>query len=285
MSFESMPEMKDIEREDKLSMVKFWYSRFNFLNALNGIRPGRVSYLLGTTGTGKTTLAGSIIADSAKDSSVLVVLSEENVLRYAKGIYKASPQVSKDNIKFISEKNIPEALRQDQKKILAWLEMHIIESGVRLVFWDNLTSSPLFALKFGPSGQEWAVIKIREICERLQVSFFIVLHTAKGINDNMNRFIEGEDVRGTQQSFISADFFYIFQRFSTGKTFYPFIRTVKHRGCDPKDKIHLLYFGNGIYVKDSPSSFEEMNEVFLKRNVLGKSMAQKKPESTQRAQW
>lgn len=270
MSCESMPELAQIQKEDQLSRVSFWYSRFHFLKEVNGIRPARVAYLLGTTGTGKTTLLASIIADSAMDSKVLVILSEESPSRYAKTIYTANPGVNKENIKFVLEKDIPEDVRADQKKIWSWLQLYIIESGVRLVFWDNLTSSPSFSQRFGAQGQEWIVLKVREFCENMQIAFFIVMHTSKTITDNMGRYIEGEDVRGTQQSFISADFFYIFQRFSVGKLFYPFIRTVKHRGTSPKEKIHLLYFGNGAYLKDNPSTYEEMNEVFMKRNVLGK---------------
>lgn len=271
MSMESMPEISEIHKQEQLNKVSFWNSRFGFLNETNGIRPGRVSYLLGTTGTGKSTLTAGIIADSAMDSPVLVILSEESPLRYAANIYKALPGVKKENINFILEKEIAEDLKKDQQRYFAWLEMYIIESGVRVVFWDNLTSSPLYRMSFGIQGQEWAVQKISQLCERMQISFFIVMHTGKGINDNMGRIIEGEDVRGTQQSFIGADFFYIFQRFTVDKLFYPFIRIVKHRGFNPKDKIHLLYFGNGVYLKDSPSTFEEMNEIFAKRNILGKT--------------
>ena len=270
MSIESMPEFSAIVREDQMSRVNVWGSRFKFLMAHNGIRPIRVSYILGTTGTGKSTLVAAIIGDSAKDSPVLVILSEESAVRSARSIYKATPSVNKDNITFLYEKNIPEDIRGNQQKLMAWFEMYIVQSGVKLVFWDNLTSSPLFSQAFGPSGQEWAIFRIRDLCESLEVSFFIVMHTAKAVTDNMNRYIEGEDVRGTQQSFIGADFFYVFQRFSAGQMFYPFIRTVKHRGTDPQNKIHLLKFSNGAYTMDSPSSYEEMNEVFMKRNVLGK---------------
>lgn len=271
MSIESMPDISAINREKQVNRITFWNSRFGFLNVTNGIRQSKVSYLLGTTGTGKTTLLASIIADSAAESSVLVILSEMTPVDYAGNIYAALPGVNKENIKFVSEKDIPEGLRGDQVKVWNWLKLYIVEAGVRLVFWDNLTSSPLFSLSFGPKGQEWAVHRIREMSENMQIAFFVVMHTAKGVTDNMGRFIEGEDVKGTHHSFISADFFYIFQRFSIGKTFYPFIRIVKHRGTNPEHKVHLLYFANGSYLKDTPSSFEEMNEVFLKRNVLGRA--------------
>jgi energy-coupling factor transporter ATP-binding protein EcfA2 len=269
MSLELMPDKDVIEKSAKLKSVKFWASRFNFLNEHNGIRPGKIHYLMGTTGTGKSTLAASIIADAAMDSPVLVIVSEESIEDYANRIYLTKQDVPKENIQFVYERNMNEAIKSDQDKVWAWLEMRIIEAGARLVFWDNLTSSPYFSQRFGPSGQEMAVSKIVEFGLKNKVAFFILMHTAKNVTDNFGKFIEGEDVRGTQQSFIGADFFYIFQRFSVKDQYFPFIRTVKHRGFNPK-RIHLLYFQNGVYLKDSPSDFEAMNNIFMKRNVLGK---------------
>jgi len=270
MNFESVPEVSALKREEQLSAVTFWGSRFNFLMAHNGLRPARVHWLLGTTGSGKTSLMSSIIADSAAEYPVLVILTEETVNRYAPNILKASPKLNQENLKFISEREIPASARGDQKKLITWLETRIVEAGVRLVFWDNITTSSLFSQRFGNAGQEETVLRIRDLAESLEVAFFIAIHTEKKVTDNMGRLIMGEDVRGTQQSFIGADFFYILQRFEVGNVFYPFIRTVKHRGYEPKDKIHLLHFGNGIYIKDTASNFDKMNEVFCHRNVLGK---------------
>lgn len=279
MTIELMPSMDQIIKAEQLKKVNFWFTRFNFLKVINGIRPSRISYLLGTTGTGKSTLLASLIADATMDSPVLLIVSEESILRHASKILSTTRKMNNEHIKFLHEKMIPEDVRENQKLILEWLEMHIIEAGVRLVFWDNLTDSPLFSLRFGPAGQEWAVLKIRELCERLQVAFFIVIHTAKSVTDNMSRYIEGEDVRGTQQTFIGADFFFIFQRFTVGKVYYPFIRTVKHRDTDPSEKVHLLQFSNGVYAADAPSSYEEMNDVFSRRNVLGNKTGQRNGRS------
>lgn len=276
MSFDSIPSPDKLAQDARLNGVVIWESRFQFLLCHNGLRPSRVHWLLGTTGSGKTTILKSVMGDSAREYPVLIYTTEEDVKRYGPGILKASPQVPRENLKFMSEREIPPDCRSDLKKLLTWFESRIIESGCRLVFMDNLTTSVFFSQRFGIAGQEEAVLKLSEISERLEVTFFIALHTEKKVTDNMGRLIMGEDCRGTQQSFIKADFFYILQRFEVGNVYHPFIRVVKHRDYEPKERSYLLSYANGVYTKDQSVSFDKMNEVFIQRNVLGKQKKESK---------
>lgn len=268
MFFDEAPSQEKIELEDKLSRVTFWDSRFAFLNAHHGIRPSRVSYLLGTTGTGKTTLFKSVISDSTKEHEAAVISTEENALRYLPEIEKLGVKGCLKNVKFVFEKSISEEITGNQDSYLSWIENMIVSSGVKIVFFDNLTTSAIYS--GGVRGQERAVSKISEMAQRLEVAFFIALHTRKDITDNMSRMITGEDVRGSAKSFIEADFFYVFQRWAIGEKFFPFIQTVKHRGYSKLNKSHLLLFHNGAYIKDSAVDFKEINKTFLLRNQLGK---------------
>lgn len=277
MKFEQIPSQDKLIHAEKIKAITFWESRFQFLLEHNGLRPCRVHWLLGTTGSGKSTLTKSIIGDTARENPVLIILSEETVARYAPGILQASPRVPRENLKFMSMRELPEAFRGDHKKILMWLESRIVESGCKIAFFDNITTSPLFSQRFGNAGQEDSVLKLQEWSEKMEMSFFVVVHTEKKVTDNMGRFIMGEDVRGTQMSFVSADYFYILQRFEVGSQFYPYVRTVKHRDYDPKNRSHILTYANGIYTKDQSVTFEKMNEIFVQRNVLGKKPAGAKP--------
>lgn len=267
---ENIPDISEVARQDQISRVTLWGSRFKFLSEHCGIRPSRVSYLLGTTGSGKTSLLSPIIADAAKDSPVLVILTEEDVLRYLPSLYKANPQIDVSRLNFVLESEIPKDVRDNQDLLFLWLEATIIEHGCKVIFWDNLTTSAFYSQRFGVRGQENTCLKLRELTSTLGVAFFIVIHTKKDVVDNQGRFIQGEDVRGSQQSFISADHFYILQRFTVGSVYYAYIRTVKHRGYPAIYKDHLLYFNDGIYKSDSRTTFDEVNDIFMKRNVLGK---------------
>lgn len=271
MNIEELPSDEEIIKQDKLSRVIFWDSRFKFLQEHCGLRPARMHFLLGTTGSGKSALTASVIADSAREGKVLIILSEENVIRYLPLILKANPKIEKENLRFVLESEIPKEIRESQETLMEWLEATIIEAGARIVFWDNLTTSALYSLRFGPKGQEDAILRVRDVCYKMGVAFFIVMHTMKEVSDNMGRFIQGEDVRGSQQSFIGADHFYILQRFSIGSVYHAYLRTVKHRGYPSIYKDHMLLFSNGIYVSDARTDFDKINEIFMKRNVLGKT--------------
>jgi hypothetical protein len=270
MYFDNAPSLEEVIRADKLSRVELWPSRFGFLKAHYGVRPGRVSYLLGTTGTGKTSLFKSVISDSLAVASAVVLSTEENALRYMPDIDKAGKRGLLDRVNFVYEKNISPLITKSQKNYLAWIEDMLVSSGVKIMFFDNLTTSALYAGSGGVAGQEDAVNKLSEMAQRLDVAIFIAMHTRKEITDNMGRMISGEDVRGTAQSFISADFFYVFQRWAIGEKFFPFIQTVKHRGYSTLNKSHLLEFSNGVYTSDSATDFEKINAIFNMRNQLGR---------------
>jgi KaiC/GvpD/RAD55 family RecA-like ATPase len=58
-------------------LVLFPSIQFDFLKGHNGFQAGMCHVLVGTTGTGKSTLARSILAQQAKETNVFYYSSEE----------------------------------------------------------------------------------------------------------------------------------------------------------------------------------------------------------------
>ena len=58
---------KTIANVNKDCKEFFYPTRFNFLREIYGIRPSMLTGVIGTTGSGKSTLIKSIVADSIKN--------------------------------------------------------------------------------------------------------------------------------------------------------------------------------------------------------------------------
>lgn len=267
MYFENHPTSDQRVNADKLSRVKLWDSRFSFLNAHYGIRPSRIHYLIGTTGTGKSSVLEAIIGDSSIEHPTAVISTETDAMRYIPAIEEARRDSSK-NVNFVFEKTINPEITINPERYLGWIEDMIVDSGVKAVFLDNLTTSCLYSGNF--ASQQNASKRLTTLAGKLDIALFVIAHTKAEVTDNMNRPINGEDIRGPKTPFIEADFFYVFQRWVIGKNFFPVMTTVKHRGYKTLDKLHMLNFQNGIYTGDKKVEFEDVNRIFCQRNQLGR---------------
>lgn len=265
------PPIEQIERSAQVHRVALWDSRFDFLKATNGIRPACLTGLMGTTGTGKSTLLKSIIADSAQDYPVMVWLTEEPVSQYVAGIKKSKHSANFENILFFHEDDLSDSIKNNLDDLLFYFFEKVIESGAKIVFMDNVTTSSFYSSHFGEKGQARAMDHFRKFAHENKITIFYLIHTAKNVTDNSGKLIQGEDVRGSNKSFIMSDYFYILQRFEIGQKFFTFVRIVKHRYHENiTHKYFVLNYINGYYFSDSGVLFEEINKSFMDRNYLGK---------------
>lgn len=265
------PSLDVIAKNSQIHHLALWDSRFDFLKATNGIRPACLIGLMGTTGTGKSTLVKSVIADSCGDNPVMVWLSEEPISQYVAGIKKARQTVSFDNILFYHEDDIGEAVKENLDDLLFYFFEKITESGCRVVFMDNITTSCLYSSHFGEKGQAKVINAFKKFCHNKKITIFYLIHTAKQITDNSGKLIQGEDVRGSNSSFMASDYFYILQRFEVGTKFFTFLRIVKHRYHESiTHKYFVLNYLDGHYYSDTKTDFGVINKAFLDRNYLGK---------------
>ncbi len=270
MSFkQDMGAAEEMVRQIKANKEQYFQSRFGFLNETHGLRLGCYHALLGTTGSGKSTIAQAIAADSLESKKVLLILSEDRFKEYQIGIKLSNSKYNHKNLMYFEQESAPKEVRKYSETLFDYYSDLIAQSGAQLVIWDNPTTSHFASFTF--REQEAIVYNFRLLAQRLNMAFMHLVHTKKEITDNMGRLIEGEDVRGSNQVFQLADYFYIFQKFMLAEKFYPFVRIKKHRYHRfIKQFYHGLCYKDGAYVSDFPVEFKAINEAFLKRNYLGR---------------
>lgn len=250
-------------------------SRFEFLNVHKGLRPGIAHGVLGTPGSGKSTLVKSFLSDTAEKMKCLAYLSEENIVQYQAKLELL--KCNMENVLFIQEKDLKTAgFEGNLDKLLLFLFEEIAAAGVGAFFFDNLTTSKIYE-NLKPAMQGYFFTKIQNFCEEHGIIFVYVAHTKQGISDNHRTFIEGEDMRGSAYPFTQSPYFYIFQRFSIGTKIYSFVRVRKRRFHEIEQEIYLLNFKDGVYVDDKPLDFNKLNDFFHQRNALGKKQNRRQP--------
>jgi len=259
-----------IEKEMRENTRQIYPSRFMFLNSTRGIRPRMLSGIMGTTGSGKSTLTKTMIVDAAKKEKVMVWLSEETVTEYQIGMHKVSDsRDSFKNICFVEEKNLDAFYLNDHETFLEYFKDLVVESGASLIFIDNLTSSNLYSDDIGPSGQSKTAVFLSKITKDLGVGIFFVAHTSKKIVDNQPMLITKEDIRGSQKITILAEYFYIIQKFTAKEKIYPLLNIVKHRHHNITNKFFLLGYKKDSYEFDQQIDFSLVNKIFKNRDRLG----------------
>lgn len=258
----------EIEAFHRANQTQYIESRFLFLNAHKGLRPGLAHGFLGTPGSGKSTLLKAIVADTSPKKKCLCYLTEESVKQY-QGKLDAY-RCNMDNVYFIQERDLKLDDFASLDAILNYLFECILQEGIEALFWDNLTTSKIYeSLK--PNMQGYFISRIQEFCTAHQIIFCYVAHTKQGISDNHRQLIEGEDMRGSAYPFTQSPYFYIFQRFTVDTKVYAFIHDRKHRFHELTEKFFLLNFKDGIYYDDRQLEFSTLNGFFKQRNHLGKA--------------
>lgn len=259
---------EEVSKFREMNLKQTARSRFNFLNVHYGLRPGLAHGILGTPGSGKSTLVKSIVSDTAEKMEVLIYLTEENIAQYQAKLDDLKCNMK--NVLFIQERDISiTSFNNSLTNLITYVTEEILISGAKAFFYDNLTTSKIYeALKPQQQGEFFTAIQL--FCEKNDIIFVYVAHTKQGISDNHRNLIEGEDMRGSAYPFTQSPYFYIFQRFTIGTKIYAFIRVRKRRFHEIDQEIFLLNFKDGVYVDDRFLEFNKLNEFFKQRNHLGK---------------
>lgn len=260
-----------------INMTEFYTSRFGFLREFRGLRPHYVHCLLGMASAGKSTLLKAIVADTIKKTPCLIWLSEEENEFYSKGITDAfvgDMSQAKKNLFWFEEsfeENKDEIMQinKNWKKSADYIIDVIIQSGCRVVFFDNITTSRLYE-DFNPQEQSSIIGEIRSFTEKAGIVFFFLAHTTKGINSSINRLLVTEDVQGSSGVSKKVECFFILQTFEIENKKISFINITKSRPVEGgvKNRFYNLVYSVDHYLGDKGCNFDVLKDAFKLRNTL-----------------
>lgn len=263
-------EMELIRKEN--SKILFPEVRFNFIREHNGLRPGKKHVVISTTGTGKSTIARTIVKDCAKTHPVLVYSSEEDRSDCIHLFDKSeTPKEITDNIHLLEEVNVLDKIKtSDYDSFFSIIAKNIIETGSKAFFFDNITTSDFYDCK-SPAEQVRFSNKLSAMVKLLNVPAIIVAHSQSQIKDDQQTLIGAEDIRGSKSISNKAEYFYVYQRLKIhhdgNEIFYPIIRVVKSRLGNNTHDIYRLHFSYSKkeYYEDKKISFKEFKEAYEAR--------------------
>ena len=247
-------------------------SSFRFLNAHNGMRIGKTHVVLSTTGAGKSTLVRSIISDAVRQNpciNILVWLSEETIDDFRTEFSMIPEQGNEFGRVLVESEQDLQAEGLNEKQMKQKFQVLINEVMPEIVVLDNITTSIFYAGK-KPDEQFKVAKNLKGMADKNKFALMLVAHTAAKVNENYSGLISADDIRGNKQISNLAEFFYILQVLREGESWSSILRTVKHRGQNPKCTMHELRWNEVFkcFAGDVTLNFENFSEKYKTRNKL-----------------
>lgn len=259
-------ETTEQELIDHKSIVNktFIGSNFHFIDQINGLRPGCLHLLFGPTHAGKTTIIISILRSlfiKNRDINVGLFLSEEapidSKLKF-NSMFTVAPRST--NIEIMSE--------LDQNTDLLRLKEYISIVQPDVFIYDNLTTSRFYN-DMSSKDQFTFINGLKKLCQENNVALLCVAHTG-GQSAFNNKLIDENDIRGSKSVTNLAEHLWALQPLEVGNTKRVFLRVLKHRGYNVKEKLFGLQYNpeKQMISLDEATSFEEFKRIFALRNKL-----------------
>lgn len=263
--FKSGPSEQEVDILSEKHKKMFFASRFRFLQAVNGIRPGCLHGLLAPTSMGKSTITRSIICDTAESAKVGIILSEETPIEYSAGFKSQKENVSWENVKFLIEDDVCKVFPAKSEQLDA-IVYFAIENDIKVLFWDNITTGSILGDSVRPNQMAELLSDLKSKLFQNDIALFFVAHTNKGVKTEQNFQFQGEDVRGSAQYFMKADYFFNLQTKTKNDEKISFIKIAKHRFHQPKSNHFVLEFIVNKYTRDIAVPYSKIQEIFEKEN-------------------
>jgi hypothetical protein len=253
------------------------YTRFNFWKTLGGSKNYRFAGILGTMGSGKSSLFQTIVADFSAMTKVFLWASEDDKEEYIPELKRFNPASDENNITFVSEEDLMSGtMQKDPEKAADLFIKEAVLSGAKYAFMDNLTTSRLY--NHGPEKQKDFLYALKAKLKMHDIKFMFVAHASKQVSDNRKMLMTPEDVKGVTTSVDLSDTFFILQRFNLPNEIFSFLTMAKHRRLKARPDCYYfqLFFNKERgYYNDQPIKFDDVNTAFIEREQLGKNPPKK----------
>lgn len=239
-------------------------SSFEFINQINGLRPGCLHLLLAPTHAGKSTIVFSILRSlfiKNEKIQAQLFLSEEKPIDAKLKFNSMFTNAPKEtNIEIMSELDE----KTDQLRLFEYLG--IVQPDVFI--YDNLTTSRFYN-DLGAKEQFTFVNKLKKICQENNIALVCIAHTG-GQSDFNSKLLDENDIRGSKSITNLAEHLWIMQPMEIGNTKRVFLRVLKHRGYNIKNRLFALNYNleKQMISYDEPVDFDEFKRIFALRNRL-----------------
>lgn len=268
------------ELKEKLNSFDLPETRFSFINDHKGFRAGKRHVLIGTTGTGKSTLTRSLLLDVCATENVLLYSTEES-LEDTKAMFalRGLNNLALRNLTFVSESEILKATNENIFNLDEWrriLGVKLLNSGAKMLFFDNITTSTYYDSPPIPEKLKFLNI-IDSLAAEFNIAVFIVAHTKKGIKDDQQTLITADDIAGPNKLATNSPYLYIYQQLAcvnemtSTLDIYGTIKVKKARLTGEVNNYYLLEYNydRKEYTGDLKIAFSRFNELYNKRARLG----------------
>lgn len=256
----------------------FWLpaTGLNFLDDHFGFRPGCLHVLMGSTGKGKSTLAHSLICTLGEKAELLLYLTEESPERVEMKLAAKDVDVSylMPKLQMLHERMLLNHMTPDTPlSFLRALSDELAKTEAKILIIDNLTTSAFFDGKFSASAT--IIAGLKNIAEKFNIPVFILAHTKKGINETTRPLMTPDDIRGSAQLALQADYFYIFYRIRKTAQYGQTIDTAavyvsKSRDHDNQDSVYKLEYRpeQKRYYADKLVNFQIFKSLMKERDKI-----------------
>jgi hypothetical protein len=245
-------------------------SKLTFLQEQRGVRKGKLHTFISPTGVGKSTFVRTLIRDiifNNKNSRVLLWLTEETVEEFRKELSKGIPSHMRlMDVDVVSEQDnlnvTPVDFAKEVADICEWDKPDVL-------IIDNITTSSLYRdskLKNQSDVATWLKGLTKYGC-----AVFVIAHTGAEVNENFNKLIDENHIRGAKSITLISEFFYIMQPFYINNSLFQFLRIKKARGAEVEERLFKLNYNKHLaaFENDTKVSFDDFLQLYKLRNRLG----------------
>ena len=258
------------ENASELKKVYF-YSILDCFTAHNGFRNGEIHTLVGSRGSGKSTLSKTVILDLlTQNKKVFLWLSEEMPEKYLVPIYEMlvrkykTEEKIKDvlsNLKIITELDLDENYK---KNFIKALEYDLDDFGAEFILYDNYTTGIFSSMQY--EKQTKLLSLLREIMAKRNIPIFMIFHSDKKTNQNLKP-MTSEDVKGFSRPVDIGSYNYLLKQVNVADLRVNFLIVDKSRYHARAQKTvwELKYKPElGIFEKSIPVTMTDFLSVFKK---------------------